>query len=93
MQNLAYLPSQVHQENRDLGAFPSGWRLNLSGRNADIPVGKFGGILASRTARSEDLATCRLEGQRYLQIEDARQVSPKKLKGLYLPEIDGYTAT
>ena len=43
-------------------------------RNADIPVGKFRGIPASWTARSGDLATCRLESRRYRQGRDAPRV-------------------
>jgi hypothetical protein len=42
-----------------------------SQRNADLRVGKFRGILASWTARSGDLAACRLESQRYRQLVDA----------------------
>ena len=46
---------------------PETCRASLSWRrrNADIPVGKFRGIPASWTARSGDLATCRLESRRY----------------------------
>jgi hypothetical protein len=47
-----------------------------SQRNADIPIGKFRGILASWTARSGDLATCRLGSQRYRQLVDAPREKP-----------------